>query len=366
MPALAQSKSATTFEVIRTEGCRVFGEGGRSAIDFHSSWCVGNLGWTRPELERALSDFDGPAYVYPGHRYAPWEELARALIKIAPPGLERCFRATGGSEAGEIALQAAMLHTGRSRFLTIEGCYHGNTLGPNSIGDSETRSLFPRLGLPARGRSGRPWTKRGWPRWRPLKPVDIAAMILEPVICNLGALVPEPAFMRGIHHLCRRHGTLLILDEVATGFGRTGRMFAAEHNGSRPDILTLAKAITAGFALMGATLMERRDRRLNAEGRRLFDLRLASAKHGGRARQSRLVAGQWRGAPQPCRRDEPVVREATRGSPPRAGAGRRPRAGGRRRKREAGADDQGEMPDGGAARRRRGRRPHPVPGAGHR
>lgn len=67
-----------------------------------------------------------------------------------------------------------------------------------------------------------------------LKPRDIAAMILEPVICNLGALVLEPAFMRGVQDLCRRYGTLLILDEVATGFGRTGRMFAAEHSGVRP------------------------------------------------------------------------------------------------------------------------------------
>src|ERR687898_552201 len=79
MPALAQSKNAAAFEVVRTEGCRVFAANGRSAIDFQSGWCVGNLGWTRPEIERALRDFDGPAYIYPHHRYAPWEELARAL-----------------------------------------------------------------------------------------------------------------------------------------------------------------------------------------------------------------------------------------------------------------------------------------------
>ena len=139
MPALAQLKNATTFEVVRTEGCRVFAADRRSAIDFQSGWCVGNLGWSRPVIERALRDFDGPAYIYPGHRYAPWEALARALVEIAPPGLQRCFRATGGSEAVEIALQAAMLHTGRSRFVTIADCYHGDTLGPRSIGDGETR-----------------------------------------------------------------------------------------------------------------------------------------------------------------------------------------------------------------------------------
>jgi len=255
MPALAQSKNAPAFEVVRTEGCRVFAADGRSAIDFQSGWCVGNLGWSWPEIERALSDFDGPAYVYPGHRYAPWEALAEALVGIAPQGLRRCFRATGGSEAVEIALQAAMLHTGRARFVTIEDCYHGNTLGPRSIGDAETRSLFPRLGLPAPRTIKPPLDEARLAQVETaLKPRDVAAMILEPVICNLGALMPEPAFLRGARDLCRRYGTLLILDEVATGFGRTGRMFAAEHSGVRADIMTLAKAITGGFAPMGATL----------------------------------------------------------------------------------------------------------------
>lgn len=255
MTALARSKNAVAFEVVRTERCRMFSADGRSAIDFQSGWCVGNLGWTKPEIERALRDFDGPAYVYPGHHYAPWEELAAALVEIAPPGLERCFRATGGSEAVEIALQAAMLHTGRARFVTVEDCYHGNTLGPRSIGDAETRSLFPRLALPAPRTIRPPLDEARLTQVETaLKPRDVAAMILEPVICNLGALVPEPAFLRGAQELCRRTGTLLILDEVATGFGRTGRMFAAEHSGVRPDILVLAKAITAGFAPMGATL----------------------------------------------------------------------------------------------------------------
>jgi len=255
MPALAQSKSAARFEVVRTEGCRVFAADGRSAIDFQSGWCVGNLGWSRPEIEQALREFDGPAYVYPGHRYAPWEELARGLVGIAPPGLQRCFRATGGSEAVEIALQAAMLHTGRARFVTIEDCYHGDTLGPRSIGEREVRSLFPRLGLPAPRTIAPPLDEARLAQVETaLKRRDVAAMILEPVICNLGALVPEPAFMRGVQELCRRYGTLLILDEVATGFGRTGRLFAAEHSGVRPDMLTLAKAITAGLAPMGATL----------------------------------------------------------------------------------------------------------------
>jgi adenosylmethionine-8-amino-7-oxononanoate aminotransferase len=255
MAYLAHPRSTAPFEVVATRGCRVVGIRGRSAIDFQSGWCVGNLGWKVAEIEAALREFDGPTYVYPGHLYAPWEELAKQLVEIAPSGLERCFRATGGSEAVEIALQAAMLHTGRWRFVTIEDCYHGNTLGPRSIGDAETRASFPRLALPAPQTIKPPLDEARLAQVETaLKRRDVAAMILEPVICNLGAVVPEAAFLRGAETLCRRYGTLLILDEVATGFGRTGKMFAAEHSGVRPDILILAKAITAGFAPMGATL----------------------------------------------------------------------------------------------------------------
>ena len=122
-----------------------------------------------------------------------------------------------------------------------------------------------------------------------LKPREVAAMILEPVICNLGALVPEPALLRGARELCRRYGTLLILDEVATGFGRTGRMFAAEHSGVRPDILVLANAIRP-LRADGRHTDDWPDRRIHAEGWRLFKLWLASAKHCSRVRQPRLVA----------------------------------------------------------------------------
>src|SRR3954454_831238 len=86
---------------------------------------------------------------------------------------------------------------------------------------------------------------------RLLRKREVAAFIMEPIICNLGALVPDAEFMRGLQRLCRRYGTLLILDEVATGFGRTGRLFASELFGLAPDIMTLAKAITGGHAGMG-------------------------------------------------------------------------------------------------------------------
>ena len=222
MPALAQSKNAAAFEVVRTEGCRVFAADGRGAIDFLIGWCVGNFGWGRPEIKKALRDFDGPAYVYPNHDYAPWDELARALVR-PPAGLSGCFRATGGSEAVDLALQAAMLHTGRSTFLSLEGCLPRRHASPRSIGAAETRRQFPRQGLPAPRTKAPARRDAARAAIEPaLKPNDIAAFILEPIICNLGALRARPAFIPEVQDLCRRYGTLLVPDEVATGFGRTG------------------------------------------------------------------------------------------------------------------------------------------------
>ena len=100
----------------------------RKYIDFVMGWCVGNFGWRPPAIAKSIERFKGPDYVYPGYAYAPWTELARLLASLAPRPLTTCFRATGGSEAVDLALQAAMIHTGRRALLSLEGSYHGNTL----------------------------------------------------------------------------------------------------------------------------------------------------------------------------------------------------------------------------------------------
>jgi acetylornithine/succinyldiaminopimelate/putrescine aminotransferase len=199
--------------------------------------------------------FRGPDYVYPGYSYAPWAELAKLLVSIAPPGLTKAFRATGGSEAVDLALQAAMIHTGRRGFVSLEESYHGNSLGGLSVGDSENRAhvrnLLPHCSQikPALNEQALSQVERR------LKGRNVAAFIMEPISINLGVLIPEQRFMQGLQRLCRKYGTLLIADEVATGFGRTGKLFASEHFDLRPDIICVAKAISGGLGAMGATLM---------------------------------------------------------------------------------------------------------------
>jgi 4-aminobutyrate aminotransferase-like enzyme len=112
-------------------------------------WCVANFGWRPAPIAKAIERFKGPDSVYPGYSYAPWTELARLLASLAPRALTTCFRATGGSKAVDLALQAAMIHTGRRGFLSLEGSYHGNSLAGLSIGASDNREHIKNL-LPRR------------------------------------------------------------------------------------------------------------------------------------------------------------------------------------------------------------------------
>jgi adenosylmethionine-8-amino-7-oxononanoate aminotransferase len=151
-----------------------------------------------------------------------------------------------------------MLYTGRSKFLSLEGSYHGNSIATISIGDSDSAGTLPnklgncvKLGLPLDEQALRKAE-------RLLGRKDIAAFIMEPVSCNLGVMVPDHLFMKRMGRLCRKYGTLLIMDEVACGFGRTGKLFASEHFEIEPDIITLAKAMSGGYGGLGAAVTTER------------------------------------------------------------------------------------------------------------
>jgi len=242
------------LEITRAAGSYVFNARGRKYIDFLSGWCVGNLGWNHPTLIKALREFRGPDYVYPELGYKPWRELARLLAAATPGRLTKSFRATGGSEAIELALQAAMLHTNRRRFLALEDGYHGNTIGALSIGSSENRETYPNL-LESCEKITPPLDERALKMIETrLKRRDVAAFVMEPISINLGVLVPSRSFMTKLQRLCRRYGTLLVMDEVACGFGRTGTLFATEQFDIEPDIICLGKAITGGALGLGAMI----------------------------------------------------------------------------------------------------------------
>jgi acetylornithine/succinyldiaminopimelate/putrescine aminotransferase len=242
------------LEVAATNGSVVTDSRGRKYIDFVMGWCVGNFGWRPPAIANALERFKGPDYVYPGYSYAGWTELARLLASLAPRPLTTCFRATGGSEAVDLALQAAMIHTGRRAFLSLEGSYHGNSLAGLSIGASDNRERIRNL-LPHCGKIAPPLDAKALRRVEQrLKRRDVAAFVMEPISINLGVLIPERDAIRRVRDLCRRYGTLFIADEVASGFGRTGRLFACEHFDLEPDLLCVAKAMSGGLAPIGAVI----------------------------------------------------------------------------------------------------------------
>jgi adenosylmethionine-8-amino-7-oxononanoate aminotransferase len=251
---LARSEEALQLEVKNSDGSFLYDVNDKRYIDFLSGWCVGNLGWGNSALKKAIREYEGPAYVYPGLLYGPWEELAQLLAEISPGKLTKSFRTTGGSESVDTALQIAMAYTGRKRFLSLENSYHGNIISSLSIGDSETADKInnhlqdcDRVELPLNEKTlGKIETC--------LKKKNVAAFIMEPVICNMGVVIPENVFMQDLEKLCRKYGTLLVIDEVATGFGRTGKLFASEHFGIEPDVMCVSKAITGGYVGLGATL----------------------------------------------------------------------------------------------------------------
>jgi adenosylmethionine-8-amino-7-oxononanoate aminotransferase len=249
---------AEDIEIVRTDGAYLVDRRGKRYLDFMSGWNVGNFGWAAPHLRAAIHDYRGPDYVSPNFVYAPWVELAQRLVRLASGALEVVYRATGGTEAVDIAMQLAMAATGRGRFIAIAGDYHGNSLGAVSIADEEAREPYPNLLRGCRSLAPPLEAKAARKLDGMLKRRDVAAVVMEPIVTNLAVEIPTPEFMERLGKLCRRYGTLLVMDEVASGFGRTGKLFATEHYDVRPDLLCLGKSITGGHAPMGAVLATRR------------------------------------------------------------------------------------------------------------
>jgi acetylornithine/succinyldiaminopimelate/putrescine aminotransferase len=248
---LGRTSPPRDTQIVAAEGSRVRDARGRSYIDFQMGWCVGNLGWNPPEIVSRLHAFDGPSYVPLDMAYAPWAELAERLVSMAPGELARAFRAVTGTEAVELAIQLAVQHTGRKKLISIEHAYHGNSFAARSLGEPlrlelpNVLHLAPPLDLEHQALDRLEKMLQGR---------DVAAFVMEPTITNLAVTIPDGAFMRDVVPLCHFYGTLVIMDEVACGLGRTGKLFACDHYGISPDLVTLAKSLGGGLAPIATTL----------------------------------------------------------------------------------------------------------------
>jgi adenosylmethionine-8-amino-7-oxononanoate aminotransferase len=225
----------------RGEGTDLIDVDGKRYIDGVSSlWCNVH-GHAHPRIDAAVRDqLSNVAHsTMLGLSHRPAIELAQRLVAITPPGLTRVFYSDSGSTATEIALKMA---------------YHGDTIGSVSVGGIDLfHSMYHPLLFDTL--KAEPGDAADMERLLAAHPGEVAAVIMEPLVQGAaGMLTHPPGYLRAVRELCDRHGVLLILDEVATGFGRTGSMFACDHEGVAPDLLCLAKGITGGYLPLAATL----------------------------------------------------------------------------------------------------------------
>ncbi len=260
--------------VVSARGVRLRLADGRELIDGMASWWCAIHGYRNPALDGAVREqLDRMAHVmFGGLTHEPAILLAERLVELAPQGLERVFFADSGSVSVEVAIklalqyQRALGHAERTRLLTVRGGYHGDTFGAMAVCDpvQGMHSLFrgvlaehvfaqrPPAGFDA-------GLDEGWAAHvRELIAAhahELAAVIVEPVVQGAGGMrFYAPECVALLRELCDEHGLLLVLDEIATGFGRTGALFACEHAGVAPDVMCVGKALTGGYMTLAATL----------------------------------------------------------------------------------------------------------------
>jgi adenosylmethionine---8-amino-7-oxononanoate aminotransferase len=252
----------------RAERCELIDVDGRHYIDGVSSlWCNVH-GHRHPAIDIAIRDqMDRVSHsTMLGLSHRPAIELARGLVEIAPDGLSRVFYSDSGSTAAEVALKMAFQYwqqqggagAGRTRFISLREAYHGDTIGSVSVGGIDLfHGAYGPLLFGAM--HAEPGDAADMERLLSEHEGEVAAVILEPLVQGAaGMLVHPEGYLREVRELCDRHGAFLICDEVATGFGRTGRMFACEHEGVTPDFMCVAKGITGGYLPLAATLTTER------------------------------------------------------------------------------------------------------------
>lgn len=266
--------SATPLPVRSASGVRLQLADGRELIDGMASWWCAVHGYRNPVLDEAVREqlAQMSHVMFGGLTHEPAARLAGRLAELTPAGLQHVFFTDSGSVAVEVAIKMCLQYWRaqgageRRRLLTVRGGYHGDTFGAMAVCDpvGGMHSLFTGT-LAEHVFAARPPAGFDAPLDEPyaaaLREVierhahELAAVIIEPVVQGAGGMhFYSPAIVAYLRELCDRHGVLLILDEIATGFGRTGRLFAAEHAGVKPDVMCVGKALTGGYLTLAATL----------------------------------------------------------------------------------------------------------------
>lgn len=273
-PYASTDGNSPLFAVHSAHGSRIKLTDGRELIDGMSSWWSVIHGYNHPELNQAAKDQLGEMahIMFGGLTHAPAVNLAQKLVDITPAGLDRVFFSDSGSVSVEVAIKMALQYwhsrgkPEKHRLMALRNGYHGDTFGAMAVCDPVTgmhhlfthvlpRHLFAPPPTPGFGAPCESTDLQALEELIQQHAHELAALILEPVVQGAGGMRFYSAdYLRRARELCSQHEVLLIADEIATGFGRTGKLFACEHAGISPDIMCVGKALTGGYLSLAATL----------------------------------------------------------------------------------------------------------------